>query len=100
MRLESLTVSRPLRSVVWDVEGTRLEIPGRGATADELANAVTHGLGLALSVIGCDLLLARVCQQGTVGQAVGCGVFGAALVTLYAASTFYHGARHSALKAA
>ena len=58
--------------------------------AEELANALTHGLGLLLSVAGLPVLLSRAILQGTAWHVVSCSVFGASLVLLYAASTLYH----------
>jgi hemolysin III len=57
---------------------------------EELANIVTHGAGLVLSVAGAYALISIAGKTGDVGHAVGCGIFGASLVLLYAASTCYH----------
>ncbi len=58
---------------------------------EELANAVTHGFGLVLSVAALALLVTRAARYGDAWSIVGCSVFGATLVLLYAASTLYHG---------
>ena len=63
-------------------------------TADEIANALTHGLGLVLSLTGLITLVALSVFYGDVWQIVGCTVFGVALVTLYLASTLYHTIRN------
>lgn len=60
-------------------------------TADELANTLTHGLGLVSSIIGFVILLILAIVRGGIWQIVGCAIYGATLVCLYAASTFYHG---------
>jgi len=57
---------------------------------EELMNSVTHGLGLVLSVIGLSALVTLAGNIGTTRYTVGCGVYGASLVMLYAASTLYH----------
>ena len=67
----------------------------RSATAaqsrdEELMNSITHGLGLVLSVAGLSALVALAGNIGTTRSTVGCGVYGASLVILYAASTLYH----------
>jgi hemolysin III len=59
----------------------------------ELANSATHGLGLGLSVVGCAVLVTIAALRGTAWHIVGCGVYGASLVCLYAASTLYHSVR-------
>ena len=60
---------------------------------DEIASAVTHGIGLALSIVGLIALTVLAAQSGTVWQIVGASIYGASLVVLYAASTVYHCAR-------
>lgn len=58
--------------------------------AEELAHAVTHGIGLLLSIAGGGVLSARVLADGDVWRVSGCGVFAAALIAVYAASTLSH----------
>jgi len=60
---------------------------------EELANAITHGLGLALSVAGFGVLLWLAIIRGGAWHIAGCGVYGATLVVLYLASTLYHSSR-------
>jgi hemolysin III len=57
---------------------------------EERINTLTHALGAALSVIGFELLLARVTRLGDSWQLAGCAVYGSALVAVYAASTLSH----------
>lgn len=61
---------------------------------EEIANAVTHGIGAALSVAALVLLIVRAaCEapSGSVGgYVVGYTVFGASLLLLYLISTLYH----------
>ncbi|UCE84937.1 MAG: hemolysin III family protein [Deltaproteobacteria bacterium] len=61
------------------------------SAAEEIAHAVTHGLGLILSAAGLVALVAAATLRGTTWHVVGCAVFGVTLVLLYAASTLYHG---------
>lgn len=65
---------------------------------EEIVHAVTHGLGLVLSVAGLVMLVAAASVRGDAWHIVGCAVFGATLVLLYAASTLYHGIRHTHAK--
>jgi len=58
--------------------------------AEEIANSVTHGIGLVLSLAGSLVLLSRLQSQPDVWRWLGCGVFAAALVAVYAASTLSH----------
>jgi hemolysin III len=57
---------------------------------EELANSITHALGLALSVAGISALATLAQCIGTRRYAVGCGVYGASLCLVYAASTLFH----------
>ena len=57
---------------------------------EELANSITHGIGLALSVVGLVALVVLSIVRGNAWHIVGCTTFGVTLVLLYAASTMYH----------
>jgi hemolysin III len=54
---------------------------------EELANAVTHGIGLALSLLGTVLLIVAVAWNRNAWVIVSCCVYAATLVSLYAGST-------------
>jgi hemolysin III len=58
---------------------------------EELANSITHGIGLALSLGGFVVLLVLAALRGTAWQIVGCAIYGTTLVCVYTASTLYHG---------
>jgi len=62
----------------------------RRITLEEFANAVTHGLGLALSIAGLVVLVVLAALRGTAWHIVACSIYGSTLVCLYAASTLYH----------
>lgn len=57
---------------------------------EELANTITHGFGLFLSVIGFVTLVVLASLNGDKWSMLSCVVYGLSLVVLYAASTFYH----------
>ena len=57
---------------------------------EEIANAITHGIGLAASLVLLPFLVGASLSRGDFRLVVGCSVFAATLVTLYAASTVYH----------
>jgi len=69
-------------------------------SAEELANAITHGVGLALSLAGFVVLLVLAAMRGGPRHIVSCAIYGATLVCLYAASTLYHGIPSPRLKRA
>src|SRR2546423_287885 len=60
---------------------------------EEIANCITHGIGLILSLVGLVVLIVLTSLYGTAWHIVSCSIYGASLVTLYMASTLYHGAR-------
>lgn len=57
---------------------------------EQLADAITHGLGVVLAIVGLCVLVVRASLYGNVWHIVGSSVFGATLVMMYAASTLYH----------
>lgn len=61
---------------------------------EEIANAITHGLGVFLSVSALVLLIVRAVCYAPEGQTgpyvVGFTIFGASLILLYLMSTLYH----------
>jgi len=71
-------------------------LAGRGASSspvvirEEIANSVTHGLGLLASLIGAVVLVSLSVERGEAWHVVSAVVYGVTLVSLYAASTLYH----------
>lgn len=65
---------------------------------EEVANLVTHAVGLALSVAGLTLLVTFAGLTGDPWRIVSFSIYGAALVILYASSTLYHGVPSASLK--
>jgi len=65
---------------------------------EELANSVTHGVGLVLSMAGLAVLVTIAVLRGTVWHVVSCAIYGATLVVLYAASTLYHSCQQEKIK--
>lgn len=57
---------------------------------EEIANTVTHGLGLLASLVALPILLFTAAQRDDTLQIVGVIVFAVTLIALYAASTIYH----------
>jgi hemolysin III len=62
------------------------------STVEEIANTITHGFGLLLSVIGFVFLVVMASLNGDAWHIASSVVYGLSLVVLYGASTFYHGA--------
>jgi hemolysin III len=62
----------------------------RQSHAEEIANGVTHGIGLALSVAGAVYLMGHAAGHADAWYFIGCAVYVASLVAVYAASTASH----------
>jgi hemolysin III len=60
---------------------------------EELANALSHGLGILLSLAAISLLAVFAAINGTARHIVSFSIYGATLVLLYTASTLYHSFR-------
>jgi hemolysin III len=60
---------------------------------EERINIMTHAIGFISSTVALALLVARASLHGDVWHFVSFSIFGASLMTLYAASTFYHSAK-------
>jgi len=65
---------------------------------EEIANAVTHGIGAALSVAGLVLLVVFAAMRGDAWRVVSFSIYGATLIILYLASTLYHSFTNIRLK--
>jgi len=66
---------------------------------EELANSLSHAMGMGLSVAGLALLVTYAAQRGDAWVLSSAALFGATLVLLYTASTLYHAARSDRYKA-
>lgn len=73
---------------------------GQYTPTEEIANGVTHGVGLGASLAGAALLVGVTALHGDGWQMASSIVYGVALVTLYTASTLYHSFRGERLKRA
>lgn len=75
-----------------------MRLEGKQSRREELANALTHGSGLAASLVGLPVLVLAAASRGTTRQLVACAIFATSLVLLYAASTIYHALRSARAK--
>lgn len=57
---------------------------------EEVANSVSHGVGLVAVLLATPPLLMRAAQRGDPGFIVAAGLFAASMVLLYLTSTLYH----------
>lgn len=57
---------------------------------NEIFNAITHGIGVGLSIAGLVLLLIKGARLGSAVHVVAYAIYGATLILLFLASTLYH----------
>lgn len=65
---------------------------------EEIANAITHGVGALLSIAGLCVMLVSSIRHGTVWHVVSSALFGSSLFFLYLTSTLYHAVLHEKAK--
>jgi hemolysin III len=69
----------------------RLEVPKREQSrGEEIANSISHGIGLAAALVATPFLVVHAIRRGDTGFIVGASLFAATMVLLYLASTLYH----------
>ncbi len=61
---------------------------------EEIANAITHGIGAALSIVGLTVLVTWATLWGDAWRVTAVSIYGGTLVFLYLASTLYHAIPH------
>jgi hemolysin III len=66
---------------------------------EEKLNVISHGIGVALSVLASIALVTRAINNGNNYQIAGAIIFGLSLILLYVASTAYHNATDPELRA-
>ncbi|MCP4995167.1 MAG: hemolysin III family protein [Gammaproteobacteria bacterium] len=66
---------------------------------EELAHAISHGVGVALSIAGLAILVAFSSLYGDAWHVTSTSIYGVTLILLYTASTLYHGVTHTQVKA-
>ncbi len=66
---------------------------------EEIANTITHGLGLILSVVALTILLLYAYREGDPWKITAFAIYGSSLTILYLISTLYHSFTQSRVKA-
>jgi hemolysin III len=60
------------------------------SSGEEIANAVSHGVGLLLAVVAAPALVVATVQRGGVTEIIAASIFGVTMVLVYLTSTLYH----------
>ncbi len=66
--------------------------------AEEISHAITHGVGLLLSIAGLAILIGFAAVHNSALAITCSAIFGATLIILYGASTLYHAVTHEKIK--
>src|SRR6266851_7158964 len=72
---------------IMDAHRTHERLPTFG---EEIANSVSHGMGLALAIAATPVLVIAAVRAGSAWNMVGVSVFASSMLLLYLASTLYH----------
>jgi hemolysin III len=72
--------------------------PSSISFGEEIANSISHGLGLLLAIAVMPVLVLSAMRVGSIHFIVGTSVFGGTMVLLYLASTLYHSLTHEGAK--
>jgi hemolysin III len=65
---------------------------------EEIANSVSHGVGLVAALVGVPFLILAAVDGGGAAAIVGVSIFGLTLVTVFLTSTLYHAVSNSGAK--
>jgi len=68
------------------------------STGEEIANSVSHGVGLLLALAGFPVLVIATLRRGDLMEVVGATVFATTMVLLYSTSMLFHAFRQSRAK--
>ena len=64
----------------------------------EIANSLTHGVGLVLAFVGTVILLSLAVKHGSALHITGLSVYCGTLILVFLASTLYHSIQHGLTK--
>ena len=65
---------------------------------EEIWHAITHGVGLALSIAGLAILVAYATLQGSALAIISSAIYGTTLIIMYGSSTLYHAITDTEIK--
>lgn len=68
----------------------RIPLSAKQSLGEEIANSITHGTGVGLSIAALVILVVFAAQQSDAWKIVSFSIYGATMITLYMSSTLYH----------
>lgn len=78
-----------MKPIAKDAQIRRIQTP-----KEELANAVSHGVGLALGLIAIPFLIRKALESDDLSSLIGAVAFSLGVVMVYTFSTLYHASTH------
>jgi len=82
----------------FDMQQAMIQEERRPTLGEEIANSISHGVGLVLALAATPILVMAALRYGSARNMVGVSVFAASMVALYLASTLYHALTHNRAK--
>lgn len=76
-----------------------IDYEGKYTIGEEIANSITHGIGVLLSVAGLSVLVTLAAIYGDAYRVVSFAIYGSTMILMYLASTFYHSFTNRRVKA-
>ncbi|MFO8144798.1 MAG: hemolysin III family protein [Candidatus Syntrophosphaera sp.] len=68
----------------------RVPLSAKQSPGEEIANSITHGMGIGLSIAALVILVVFAARQGDIWKVVSFSIYGTTLIILYLSSTLYH----------
>ncbi len=68
----------------------KVPLSAKQSLGEEIANSITHGTGVGLSIAALVILVVFAAKLGDTWKVVGFSIYGAMLITMYLSSTLYH----------
>jgi hemolysin III len=68
----------------------RIPLSPKQSLGEEIANSITHGTGVGLSIAALVILVVFAARLGDAYKVVGFSIYGAMLIIMYLSSTLYH----------
>lgn len=74
----------------FPIKFNNMDTKPRFSKVEELANAISHGIGLVFAIIATSVIVVFAISRGDVWMVVSTAIFGATLILLYFSSTMNH----------
>ncbi len=68
----------------------KVPLSAKQSMGEEIANSITHGTGVGLSIAALVILVVFAAKQSDAWKVVSFSIYGASMIILYLASTLYH----------